>query len=138
MGVFVTRSPFRPNSLGLTLVKLEGVESGVLTVSGADLVCGTPIYDIKPYLPDFESIPCATGGFADSFTGYKLEVEFPKELYEIIPSQKAEALIEILKGDPRPSYQNDPKRIYGFAYAGYEVKFRVDGTTLIVSDVKEK
>ena len=135
MGVFATRSPNRPNNLGLSLVKLERVEDTVLIVSGADLISGTPIYDIKPYLPGFEAIPDAKGGFADSFTNYGLKLEYDPTLLKKLPEQKRKALLDILATDPRPSYQNNPERIYGFEYAGFEVKFKVDGEILTLVDI---
>jgi tRNA-Thr(GGU) m(6)t(6)A37 methyltransferase TsaA len=140
MGVFATRSPFRPNALGLSSVRLCGVrqrsEDGpLLFVSGADLVDGTPIYDIKPYLPYTDSHPEATGGFASSRPEARLEVEFPARLLELVPGTLREALIGVLASDPRPSYQNDPERIYGFEFGGLNVKFKADATTLTVCEV---
>ena len=131
MGVFSTRAPFRPNAIGLSSVKLERVEitrdlGPVLHVSGADLMDGTPIFDIKPYLPYVDSHPEATGGFAQPLTSYELEVDFPEELLERVATAKREALIAILKQDPRPAYQKDPDRVYGFPFAGQEIKFTVD------------
>ena len=140
MGVFATRSPFRPNPLGLSCVKLEKVEidpklGPVLTVSGADLLDNTPIYDIKPYLPYTDSHPDAAGGFADEVADYRLEVDFPGELLEILPEDKREAAIGILQQDPRPSYQNDPNRRYGTAFAGFDIRFHVKGKVLSVCEV---
>lgn len=140
MGVFATRSPFRPNSLGLSCVRLERVELShdvgpVLYVAGADLMDGTPILDIKPYLPFTDSRPEAVGGFAEDVKDYALEVDFPGELLSLVPQDKRAALVEILSGDPRPSYQNDPCRVYGFPFAGMEIKFIVAGCTLTVKDV---
>lgn len=135
MGVFATRSPNRPNSLGLTLVRLVGVENDTLIVSGADIMDSTPIYDIKPYLPGFESIPDAKGGFADDYTDYRLEVKCDGTILNLIPKEKQKSLIDILSTDPRPSYQKDPKRIYGFEYAGFEIKFRVTDNTLTITDI---
>ena len=131
MGVFSTRSPFRPNAIGLSSVRLERVELSkelgpVLHVSGADLMEGTPIFDIKPYLPYVDAHPEAAGGFAASLTAYELAVEFPGELLKHIPEAKREALTAILKQDPRPAYQKDPGRMYGFPFGGYEIKFTVD------------
>ena len=142
MGVFATRSPFRPNGLGLSCLKLERIESTkkegyVLVVSGADMVSGTPIYDIKPYLPFADSHPEATGGFADSVREDRLSVYADESLLNRIPADKREGLIGVLKGDPRPSYHHDPERIYGFPYAGFEVKFRVSDDTLTICDIKE-
>lgn len=140
VGVFATRSPFRPNSLGLSVVKLVSVEKtkdlgSVLTVSGADLMNGSPIYDIKPYLPYADSVPDAVGGFAESLREYSLSVYFPPELFSRISPEDTEALTEILKNDPRPSYQHDPGRIYAFEYKDYSISFRVDGQTLFVTNL---
>ena len=143
MGVFATRSPFRPNSIGLSCVKLEKIEIGdketgpVLYVSGADLLNGTPIYDIKPYLPYVDSHPEAAGGFTDRVNQDLLKVEFPSQLMALIPAEKREALIGILAQDPRPSYQNDPERIYGLTFAGKNVKFRIAGETVQVCKVED-
>ena len=140
MGVFATRSPFRPNELGLSSLRLLDVktEGGtVLTVSGADMKDGTPIYDIKPYLAYTDSHENAVGGFADPLVGYGICVDFPKELIELIPEDKREALIEVLEQDPRPSYQDDPEREYGFPFAGYEIEFKVCGDTLRVLRVRK-
>lgn len=142
MGVFATRSPFRPNSVGLSALKLEKVELSasngiVLHVSGADLLDGTPIYDIKPYLPYADSIPDAIGGFTESLDERKLSVDFPKELYEKIKEDKRNAVTAVLAADPRPSYQNDPERIYGMSFAEYEIKFTVDGKNLKVISVNK-
>lgn len=141
MGVFATRSPFRPNPIGLSAVKLLAVrDSGgelVLTVSGADLMDGTPIYDVKPYLPISDCIPEATGGFSDAVAGDKLEVEFPETLLEAVPPAARAALFKLLRGDPRPSYHDDPEREYGFPYAGVDVKFRVTGSVLRVHAVEK-
>lgn len=137
MGVFATRSPNRPNPLGLSVVKLEKVEGTRLYVSGIDMVDGTPIYDIKPYLPHVDSIPDAIGGFAVSEDGDRLEVEFPSELLSLIPQDKREPLIECLRGDPRPSYHSgkDEDREYGFPYAGFDIKFYVTGNKLRITDI---
>lgn len=144
MGVFSTRAPFRPNAIGLSSVKLERVEitrdlGPVLHVSGADLMDGTPIFDIKPYLPYVDSHPEATGGFAQPLTSYELDVDFPEELLERVATAKREALIAILKQDPRPAYQKDPDRVYGFPFAGQEIKFTVDDErgVLTVRSVEE-
>ena len=143
MGVFATRSPFRPNPIGLSCVKLEEIkktaEHGyVLIVSGADLMDGTPIFDIKPYLPYADCHPEATGGFAQEVMGHALKVEFPEEWLEKIPGDRRETLLSILEQDPRPGYQQDPQRIYGFAYGQWEIKFRVEGEILTVCEVEEK
>ena len=140
MGVFATRSPFRPNPIGLSCVTLEGVEldapdGPALIVGGADLLDGTPIYDIKPYLPYVDSHPDAVGGFADPVRAYSLQVEFPPELLEKVPEASREALLEILSQDPRPSYQNDPERRYGVPFAGWDVRFTVHDGVLTVVDV---
>lgn len=141
MGVFATRSPFRPNGLGLSCVKLESVEwdgpeGPVLHVSGADLVDGTPIYDIKPYVPYADCRPEATEGFAPA-PGEGLRVVIPPELEERVPGEKQEALRGVLACDPRPHYQDDPGRVYGMAFAGLEVRFTVAGEVLTVVDVED-
>ena len=143
MGVFATRSPFRPNSVGLSALKLDGVEFSekegvVLHVSGADLLDGTPVYDIKPYLPYADSIPDAVGGFTESLEERRLEVEFPSDLLKRVNEGKREALKAVLAADPRPSYQNDPEREYGMRFADYEVRFKVEGKTLRVINVENK
>ena len=141
MGVFATRSPFRPNNTGLSALKLDKVEitekeGVVLYVSGADLLDGTPIYDIKPYLPYADSIPDAVGGFTQSLEERRLEVDFPEELLSKVSEDKRSSLIAVLAADPRPSYQNDPERIYGMRFAEYEVKFKVEGKKLRVTSIK--
>lgn len=141
MGVFATRSPFRPNAIGLSCVKLEGMEQTkqlgvVLHVSGADLMDGTPIYDIKPYLPYVDSIPDAKGGFAAEHENDHVEVIFPDVWLNMIPKAMQEGLIGILRQDPRPAYQNDPDRVYGFAYADYEIRFTVRDGILTVCGVE--
>ena len=143
MGVFATRSPFRPNPIGLSCVKLEEIKKNaehgyVLIVSGADLMDGTPIFDIKPYLPYADCHPEATGGFAQDVMGHALKVEFPEEWLEKIPEDRRETLLSILEQDPRPGYQQDPGRIYGFAYGQWEIKFRVEGEILTVCQVEGK
>ncbi|HIR92040.1 MAG TPA: tRNA (N6-threonylcarbamoyladenosine(37)-N6)-methyltransferase TrmO [Candidatus Egerieimonas intestinavium] len=140
-GVFATRSPFRPNPLGLSCVKIEGIEQTeelgpVIYVLGADLMDGTPIFDIKPYLPFADSRPEAVGGFADAFTEYQLEVDFPQELLEKIPGDQRQGLLGSLAQDPRPAYQQDPQRIYGMTFAGWEIRFRVAGELLQVCQVE--
>ena len=141
MGVFATRSPFRPNPIGLSSVRLEKVEQTaegpVLFVSGIDLRDNTPIYDIKPYLPYVDSHPEARGGFAAEKAGYALEVAFPTDLLEKIPEEKQNAIIEVLKQDPRPAYHEDADRQYGVAFAGYNVRFRVVDGVLTVFEVTE-
>lgn len=140
MGVFATRSPFRPNPIGLSVVKLEqitlrGTGAPFLIVSGADLMNGTPIYDIKPYLPHVDSHPEASGGFALPVADYALEVVFPEHWLAVVPQELQQPLIEILSQDPRPSYQHDPERVYGFRFANLEVKFMVQNMTLTVCSV---
>lgn len=139
-GVFATRSPFRPNPLGLSSVKLDGIEiapdlGSVLHVSGVDLMDNTPIYDIKPYLPFIDSHPEAVGGFADSFKDYALTVEFPQQWLQLIPEEKRAALLGVLANDPRPSYQNDPARIYGFEFLDFDIRFMVRDSVLAVCEV---
>ncbi len=139
IGVFATRSPFRPNAIGLSSVKLDSIEQTsqgmVLHISGADLMDGTPIFDIKPYLAFTDSHPDAEGGFADKKLSYSLEVSFPQELLEQLPADKRDAIIGILSGDPRPSYQSDADRVYGIEFAGFDVKFKVSEQNLTVIDV---
>ena len=142
MGVFATRSPYRPNALGLSSVKLEAIDfdeklGPVLTVSGADLMDGTPIYDIKPYLPHTDCHPDALGGFADQFVDYALDVVFPEEWLAMIPEDKREALCGILAQDPRPSYIDDPERVYGFNYLDMDVRFRVRDGVLTVCEIEK-
>jgi len=141
MGVFATRSPFRPNPIGLSSVRLEKIEQTsegpVLVVSGIDLRDDTPIYDIKPYLPYVDSHPDARGGFAEEKADYALEVVFPQELLEKIPASKQQAIIEVLKQDPRPAYHEDADRQYGVAFAGYNVRFCVADGVLTVFEVAE-
>lgn len=142
VGVFATRSPFRPNSIGLSCARLDKIEfvrgkGAVLHVSGADLMDGTPIYDIKPYLPYTDCRPDAVGGFADDFAGYALDVIFPQELLDKIPQNLQSAICRVLAVDPRPAYQSDPERVYGFQFGGFEVKFSVDGDVLTVKDVEK-
>lgn len=140
IGVFASRSPFRPNSLGLSCVKLEGMEhtkrdGTVLWVQGADLLDNTPIYDIKPYLPYVDSHPEARGSFSDEAKAYRLHVECPENLLKVLPAQKRQALLGVLESDPRPAYQQDSQRIYGMCFAGYTVRFRVDRQTLYVLEI---
>lgn len=140
LGVFATRSPFRPNSLGLSSVRLLGVENTaefgtVIHVAGADLMDGTPIFDIKPYIPYGDSHPDATGGFTDTADDFLLQVDFPQPLLEILPETKRQAAMEVLSHDPRPSYQKDPKRVYGLSFAGFDIRFRVVENMLQVMDV---
>ncbi len=141
MGVFATRSPFRPNSLGLSAVRLEKIEKTdrygtVLRVRGADLLDGTPIFDIKPYLPLADCIENAVGGFSDEVKDYRVEVDFPEELLNVLPKEKHSALLELLANDPRPSYQNDD-RVYGLSFAGFNISFCFKNGILTVTDVKK-
>lgn len=140
LGVFATRSPFRPNPLALSAVALAGIEETrdqgmVLRIRGADLMDGTPVLDIKPYLPYADCLPEALGGFASAPAGESLEVEFPPELLEKVPPKRREALRGVLALDPRPRYQEDPDRVYGFGFAGLEVRFSVEGKTLRVREI---
>lgn len=140
MGVFATRSPFRPNSLGLSCVKLIGLEQTadqgtVIHVAGADLMDGTPILDIKPYIPYCDAHPDALGGFTTNADDYLLIVKFPPELLDLLPQDKREAALEVLSHDPRPSYQADPERIYGLSFAGFDIRFTVENETLYVKEV---
>lgn len=139
MGVFATRSPFRPNPIGLSSVRLEKIEltteGPVLYVSGIDLRDRTPIYDIKPYLPYADCHVDAKEGFAQAVRDYELRVEFPQELLQIFPEEKQTAIIEVLKQDPRPSYHKNPKRKYGVSFAGYDVHFTVEEDVLTVFEV---
>lgn len=140
MGVFATRSPFRPNDIGLSSVRLERIEfdeelGPVLWVSGADLLDGTPIYDIKPYIPFTDCHPDATEGYTSETKVHELKVVFPEELLKIYSEEKREAVVGILAQDPRPTYFQAPDRVYGVPFAGYDVKFRVDGEVLTVCDV---
>ena len=137
MGVFATRSPFRPNNLGLSSVKLLGVEhtqeyGTVLHVGGADLMDGTPIFDIKPYIPYGDCHPEATGGFTDTAGEFLLQVDFPSALRNILPQDKQAAAIGVLSHDPRPSYQRKPDRVYGITFAGFDIRFTVKDDTLTV------
>ena len=140
MGVFATRSPFRPNPIGLSCVRLARVEISpelgpVIFVRGADLMDGTPIYDIKPYIPYADCRPEATGGFTDGAGDFLLRVSCPDELLEAVPQARRDALLAVLSHDPRPSYQSDPERVYGMSFAGCNVRFRVSGGALTVTDI---
>ena len=140
VGVFATRSPFRPNPIGLSCVRLErvepdGPEGPMLIVSGADLVDGTPILDIKPYLPYADCHPEAAGGFAGAAPKGALAVDIPPELLSRVPENRRRALAAVLAQDPRPPYQDDPERVYGFGFAGLEVRFRVRDGVLTVTDI---
>lgn len=140
LGVFATRSPFRPNNLGLSCIRLLGVEKTaefgtVIHVAGADLMDGTPIFDIKPYIPYADCQPEATGGFTDTAGEYLLEVNFPAPLLEKLPEDKREAAKAVLSHDPRPSYQRKPGRIYGISFAGRDIRFTVENDKLTVIEV---
>lgn len=142
VGVFATRSPFRPNGLGLSLVRLEGIrtaENGThyLEVSGVDMVDGTPIYDIKPYIPHADFAEGASAGFAEAVLENTLSVSCDSALLEMLPEEKREVLLEILAEDPRPSYIDEPERIFGFPFAGYEIKFKVDKNQLTVVKIEK-
>ena len=139
MGVFATRSPFRPNPIGLSCVKLLALEQTkegtVLHVAGADLMDGTPILDIKPYIPYSDSFPEAAGGFTDTAGDFLLEVDFPEDLLKILPESKREAAIAVLSHDPRPSYQRKPGRVYGLSFADHDIGFTVEDNKLTVIKV---
>ena len=141
MGVFATRSPFRPNPLGLTVVKLLAVEDSpegkVLVVSGADMMDGTPIYDIKPYLPYVDSVPEAVGGFTENTADYHLAVVCPEEMLRRVPEGERQTLLGVLGQDPRPAYQHDESRVYGLPFGGLDVKFTVKDGLLTVTDILE-
>lgn len=142
MGVFATRSPFRPNPIGLSCVKLLTIEKTAngpeLLVSGIDLRDKTPIFDIKPYLPYVDSHQDARGGFAAAAAEYELKVVFPQDLLELLPEEKRNSAIEVLKQDPRPAYHEDAKRIYGMAFAGFDIRFRVADEVLTVYEVQKR
>ncbi len=137
VGVFASRSPFRPNNLGLSCVKLERIENGELIVSGADLMNETPIYDIKPYIPYSDCIGNAKGGFTERRAFNMLEVEVDDKLLDCLSEEQMKTLLQILKNDPRPAYHEDESRIYGFKFAGFEVKFRVKDNVLEVITIKK-
>lgn len=142
MGVFATRAPFRPNNIGLSCVKLDRVEQDekdgpVLWVAGVDLLDGTPIYDIKPYIPLTDCHPEASEGYTRETKIHELKVEFPEELLNQYPEEKRQAVLGILAQDPRPTYFQDPERVYGVPFAGFDVKFRVDGDQLIVCGLEK-
>ena len=138
VGVFATRSPFRPNPLGLSCVRLVSAEDGGLTVSGADLADGTPILDIKPYLPYADAFPDAAGGYTDALPERRLRVECPPDLLAKIPPESREGLLAVLSRDPRPAYQRDPGRVYGFRFARRDVRFTVADGVLTVAGVEEE
>ena len=141
VGVFASRSPFRPNPIGLSCVKLVKIENAggtvELTVEGADLLDGTPILDIKPYLPFADCVPNATAGYASSGENHRLQVHFPEPLLQILPQEKQAGAIECLADDPRPSYQEDPSRVYGMRFGAYEIKFQVEDDLLTVVQVEK-
>lgn len=141
IGVFASRSPFRPNNLGLSSVKLERIEHDekngqVLVVSGADILDGTPIYDIKPYLSYTDCHTDATGSYADAALSHKLSVELPKELSSILPPQKRREVCAILEEDPRPSYQDDPERLYSMHFGDFDIRFSVNGGKAVVKEIE--
>lgn len=143
LGVFATRSPFRPNSLGLSCVRFLGTEQTaqfgtVIHVAGADLLDGTPIFDIKPYIPYADSHPEALGGFTDTAEDFFLEVDFPAPLLQLIPESKRSALLGVLSHDPRPSYQEDADRVYGLSFAGMNIRFTVRDRILTVTEVSKE
>ena len=142
VGVFASRSPFRPNSLGLSVLKIEGIEKDpkyghILKLSGADMMDGTPVYDIKPYLPFADSVLEARGGFTDTLDDFLLDVVIPSEIKEKLSPELYECLYECLSNDPRPSYIDTPSRIFGFPFDKYEVKFTVNGKSLVVISLDE-
>ena len=141
MGVFATRSPFRPNAIGLSCVRLLSVEhtqdmGTVLHIGGADLMDGTPILDIKPYIPYCDAHPEAMGGFTQDAGDFILEVDFPENLKQRLPAEKQEAICQVLSHDPRPSYQKDSDRVYGLSFAGFDIRFTVKDKVLTVVDVQ--
>lgn len=142
VGVFASRAPYRPNSLGLSVVKLEKIEKTknegtVLTVSGVDMLDNTPIYDIKPYLAYADSISDAKGSYGEEACGYALRVDFPERLLKLIPEEKKETIIECLKEDPRPSYHNDD-RVYSMGFAEFDIRFKVENDKLTVVDIEKR
>ena len=143
VGVFASRSPFRPNPIGLSCVRLVKIEQTekegtVLHVSGVDLLSGTPIYDIKPYLPFADSHPDAVGGYADDVQEFRLAVTFPEHLLALLPAEKQDAAIECLAEDPRPAYQDEPDRVYSMLFAGFDIRFIVRENHLTVTEIIEK
>ena len=136
-GVFATRSPYRPNALGLSCVELAGIENGDILVKGADLLDGTPIFDIKPYLPYVDAHPEARGGFTEQTAAYALEVQCPQPLLDKLPKNKRAALLGVLKNDPRPAYQHDSDRVYAMDFGGYRVQFQVSESMLTVIDIQK-
>lgn len=143
MGVFATRSPNRPNPVGLSAVRLKGIvrhhEYGnVLIVSGTDMMNNTPVIDIKPYLPYTDSITDANGGFTDRLGQHRLQVAFPDAMLDMIPAEKRKTLLDILQYDPRPAYQEDNERVYGLTYAGFNVRFTIDGNKITICEVERE
>ena len=138
MGVFATRSPYRPNGLGLSSVRILAVEGTEIVVAGADLMDGTPIYDIKPYIPYADCHPDAAEGFTGQTQFHRLQVQFPPELLAQVPQADRAALTGVLAGDPRPSYQHDPQRVYGMEFGPVEVHFTVDGEMLTVTGIARR
>lgn len=143
VGVFATRSPFRPNDIGLSCVKLDKIEydkeqGPVLYISGVDMIDGTPVYDIKPYIPFTDAHPEATKGYTKDTFGKNLNVDFPAELLDILPEDKQRAAVKILEQDPRPAYDTDPDRAYGVDFAGFDLRFKVCGNRLTVFEVVDK
>ena len=141
MGVFATRSPYRPNNIGLSCLKIEKIElhtadGPILWVSGADLMNGTPILDIKPYLPNTDCIPDAKGGFSTQVEWKELQVEISDELLELLPEANRETIINLLSQDPRPAYHNDPEKVYGVTYGGQNIRFKVEDNILKVIEIK--
>ena len=137
VGVFASRSPYRPNSLGLSCVKIEKIEQGKITVSGVDILDKTPIYDTKPYIPYSDAIPNALGGFAEEMKDHYLEVDFPQELLQIIPKEKQKTVISCLSDDPRPTYQENG-RSYSMAFSEYDIHFTVENKKLTVTSIDKK
>ena len=138
VGVFASRSPFRPNGLGLSSVRIVGIEGTDIVVAGADLMDGTPIYDVKPYLREADSHADARSGFTDTHPWHTLRVDLPASLSQKLTAQEASALIDVLAQDPRPQYQQDESRVYGMAYSHYNVRFRVSGGTLYVVSIESE
>ena len=143
VGVFASRSPFRPNSLGLSVVRLERIEKtkdkgNVLIVSGVDILDNTPIYDIKPYLPYADSIPFAKGSYGEEMSDYKLKVDFPEELLKLIPKEKQSAVIECLMDDPRPSFHDKEDRVYSMYFSEFDIRFKVEEKILKVIEIEKR
>lgn len=142
MGVFATRSPFRPNPIGLSCVRLVGIDyecenAPVLLVTGIDMMDGTPVFDIKPYIPTADCKPQASDGFTAQTKDYRIAVDFPQELLDKLPEDKREAAVEMLALDPRPSYIEDDDRLYGVAFAGFNIRFTVKNGTLTVTEIQK-